>query len=182
VLRTRVLVSPAAVQLLGAEAGATLGAVPDKDGEEDDGEDLEEKAQPGELEPRGIGHVAGWRGQENPPKLGRQEEKRAGASNSARQGGCQVLPSPRCFPRAEEPVGSGTELPTRKPRASRPGTPRHLVLPRQTAWATVLGKHTGLAVSASVSAGCQGVRMGFGVGGAVNGGSPRGFSRSGGSA
>lgn len=63
-LKTRVLVSPAAVQLLGAEAGAALWVVPDKDSEEDDGNDLEEEAQSGELEPRGGGvlrHVAGGR-------------------------------------------------------------------------------------------------------------------------
>lgn len=50
-LKTRVELSPAAVQLLGAELSAALGAVPDKGSEEDDGEDLEEEAQPGELEP-----------------------------------------------------------------------------------------------------------------------------------
>lgn len=116
-LGTRVLVSPAAVQLLEAGAGAALWAVPHKDGKEDDGEDLEEEAQPGEPEPRGGGvlrHVVGQLEQPNPLKLGRQEERRAGAGNSACQGGCQVLPSPWCFPRAEEPDGSGTVLPTRK--------------------------------------------------------------------
>lgn len=72
-LETRVLVSLAAVQLRGAVAGAALGAVPGKHGEEEDVEDLEEEAQPGEPEPRGscvLRHVGGQPGQVNPCKRG----------------------------------------------------------------------------------------------------------------
>lgn len=65
-------VSPAAVGLRGAEAGVALGAVPDKGGEEDDGEELEEEAQPGQTEPqRGsstLSHTGG--GQQTPNRAG----------------------------------------------------------------------------------------------------------------
>lgn len=69
-LKTRVLVFPATVQLSGTGTGVALWAVPDKGGEEDDGEDLEEEAQPGEPEPGGDGvfrHVAGYPGWAKPP-------------------------------------------------------------------------------------------------------------------
>lgn len=75
-LKTQVELSLAAVQLLRAELGAALRAVPHKDGEEDDGEDLEEEAQPGELEPRGDGalrHVVGCPGNVNPRKWRHEE-------------------------------------------------------------------------------------------------------------
>lgn len=48
--QSRAGVSLAAAWLRGAEVGA-LRAVPDKGGEEDDGEELEEEAQPGEVQP-----------------------------------------------------------------------------------------------------------------------------------
>lgn len=72
-LETRVLVSPAAIQLRGALARAALRAVPDKHGEEEDVEDLEEEAQPGEPEPGGgcvLRHVGGQPGQVNPCRGG----------------------------------------------------------------------------------------------------------------
>lgn len=66
-------VSPAAVGLRGAEAGVALGAVPDKGGEEDDGEELEEEAQPGQTEPRRgsstLSHTGGG-GQQTPNRAG----------------------------------------------------------------------------------------------------------------
>lgn len=72
-LETRVRASPAAVQLRGALPGAALGAVPHKHGEEEDVEDLEEEAQPGEPEPGGgcvLSHVGGQPDQVNPRKWG----------------------------------------------------------------------------------------------------------------
>lgn len=57
--QSRAGVSLAAAWLRGAEVGA-LRAVPDKGGEEDDGEELEEEAQPGEVQPcsSALSHAA----------------------------------------------------------------------------------------------------------------------------
>lgn len=160
-LQTRVLVPPAAVGLLGAEPGAALWAVANKNGEEEDGEDLEEEAQPGKPEPGGggvLGHAAGRLEQVSTPKLGRHEEQRLW--------GCKLrLPGWLPGPALGSVLPKGGRSRPRAGRRCQDGNP--VVLPHRVARAALRG----LWVSASVGAGGAGWDF-WGAGGSRGRGMP----------
>lgn len=160
-LQTQVLVPPAAVGLLGAEPGAALWAVANKNGEEEDGEDLEEEAQPGKPEPGGggvLGHAAGQLEQGSAPKPGRHEEQP--------RWGCKLrLPGWLPGPALASVLPKGGRSRPRAGRRCQHGNP--VVLLHRVAWAALLG----LSVSASMGAGGAGWDF-WGAGGSRGQGTP----------